>query len=88
MSERPFRISIIEYLNAAPLNFGFKQDNACTLAGQSNRGGQSGKTAADPNSTRGLIAGALTPGQSRSQSFVVNAGLNKFFTFATMVITE
>ncbi len=42
--------------------------------------------AADPNSTRGLIAGALTPGQSRSQSFVVNAGLNKFFTFATMVI--
>lgn len=42
--------------------------------------------AADPTATRGLIAGALTPGQSRSQSFVVNAGLNKFFTFATMVI--
>lgn len=42
--------------------------------------------AADPTATRGLIAGALTPGQSRSQSFIVNAGLNKFFTFATMVI--
>ncbi len=42
--------------------------------------------AADPTATRGLIAGALTPGQSRSQSFVVNAGLNKFFTFATMVL--
>ena len=42
--------------------------------------------AADPTATRGLIAGALTPGQSRSQSFVVNAGLNRFFTFATMVL--
>ena len=42
--------------------------------------------AADPTATRGLIAGPLTPGQSRSQSFVVNAGLNKFFTFATMVL--
>ncbi len=42
--------------------------------------------AADPTATRGLIAGALLPGQSRSQSFIVNAGLNKFFTFATMVI--
>jgi hypothetical protein len=42
--------------------------------------------AADPNANRGLIAGALTPGQSRSQSFIVNAGLNKFFTFATMVL--
>lgn len=42
--------------------------------------------AADPTATRGLIAGALTPGQSRSQSFIVNAGLNRFFTFATMVL--
>jgi len=47
---------------------------------------QSDFAAADPTATRGLIAGALTPGQSRSQSFIVNAGLNKFFTFATMVI--
>jgi PEP-CTERM motif/Spondin_N len=42
--------------------------------------------AADPTSTRDRIAGALTPGQSRSQSFIVNAGLNRFFSFATMVI--
>jgi hypothetical protein len=42
--------------------------------------------AADPMATRGIIGGALLPGQSRSQSFVVNAGLNKYFTFATMVI--
>jgi PEP-CTERM motif len=42
--------------------------------------------AADPTATRGLIAGALTPGQTRSQSFIVNAGLNQFFTFASMVI--
>ena len=42
--------------------------------------------AADPSATRGLIAGALLPGQSRSQSFIVNAGLNRFFSFATMVI--
>jgi hypothetical protein len=42
--------------------------------------------AADPTATRGIIAGALTPGQTRSQSFIVNAGLNQFFTFASMVI--
>lgn len=42
--------------------------------------------AADPTATRGIIGGALTPGQSRSQSFIVNAGMNRFFTFASMVI--
>ncbi len=42
--------------------------------------------AADPMSTRGTIGGALTSGQSRSQSFIVNAGMNRFFTFASMVI--
>lgn len=42
--------------------------------------------AADPTATRGTIGGALTPGQSRSQSFVVNAGMNRFFSFASMVI--
>ena len=43
--------------------------------------------AADPTSTRGSIAGgALLPGQSRSQSFLVDAGLNRFFTFAAMVV--
>ncbi|MDZ7632701.1 MAG: spondin domain-containing protein [Gemmatimonadaceae bacterium] len=42
--------------------------------------------AADPTATRGIIGGALTPGQSRSQSFIVNAGMNQFFSFASMVI--
>lgn len=42
--------------------------------------------AADPTATRGTIGMALLPGQSRSQSFIVNAGLNRFFTFASMVI--
>ncbi len=42
--------------------------------------------AADPTATRGTIGGALLPGQSRSQSFIVNAGMNRFFTFASMVI--
>jgi len=43
--------------------------------------------AADPTATRGAIAGgALLPGQSRSRSFIVNAGLNRFFTFAAMVV--
>ncbi len=42
--------------------------------------------AADPTANRGTIGGALTPGQSRSQSFIVNAGMNRFFSFASMVI--
>ena len=42
--------------------------------------------AADPTATRGTIGGALLPGQSRSQSFIVNAGQNRFFSFASMVI--
>ena len=47
---------------------------------------QSDFAAADPTATRGLIAGALTPGQSRSMSFLVNTGLNPFFSFASMVL--
>lgn len=42
--------------------------------------------AADPTATRGTIGGALLPGQSRSQSFIVHAGMNQFFSFASMVI--
>ncbi len=43
-------------------------------------------SAADPTATRGTIGMALTPGQSRSMSFQVNAGLNPFFSFASMVV--
>lgn len=47
---------------------------------------QSDLAAADPTATRGTIGMALTPGQSRSMSFLVNTGLNPFFTFASMVV--
>jgi hypothetical protein len=47
---------------------------------------QSDFAAADPTATRGIIGGPLLSGESRSMSFVVDAGINKFFTFATMVI--
>lgn len=42
--------------------------------------------AADPTATRGTIGGLLTPGASASLTFDVNAGLNPFFSFATMVV--
>jgi hypothetical protein len=42
--------------------------------------------AADPNSVRGSIGGALTPGTTRSNTFTVDSSVNPFFTFATMVI--
>ncbi len=42
--------------------------------------------AAEPNSVRGSIDGALLPGTTRSNTFTVNSSLNPFFTFATMVI--
>ena len=47
---------------------------------------QANFAAADPAATRGTIGMALTPGQSRSMSFLVNTGLNPFFTFAAMVV--
>ncbi len=48
---------------------------------------QADLAAADPTATRGSIAGgALLPGQSRSRTFLVNAGLNRFLTFAAMVV--
>lgn len=42
--------------------------------------------AADPTATRGTIGGALTPGASTSQVFMVDPSVNAFFTFASMVI--
>ena len=40
----------------------------------------------DPTATRGTIGGLLTPGSSASLTFGVNAGLNPFFSFASMVV--
>jgi PEP-CTERM motif len=42
--------------------------------------------AAEPNATRGTIGGPLFTGQSRTQGFMVDAAMNRFFTFAGMVI--
>ena len=42
--------------------------------------------AADPTATRGTIGMALLPGQSRSMTFLVNTGINPFFSFASMVV--
>lgn len=42
--------------------------------------------AAEPNATLGSVGGALLPGSSASNSFIVNTAINPFFTFATMVI--
>lgn len=87
-------------ISFAPLHLGFHRGafdafNIGSTAGPGivsvAEGGAGGQwqadfAAADPTATRGIIGGALTPGQSRSQSFIVNAGLNRFFTFASMVI--
>lgn len=42
--------------------------------------------AAEPNATRGTISGPLFPGQTRTQTFMVDSGANRYFTFAGMVI--
>jgi PEP-CTERM motif/Spondin_N len=42
--------------------------------------------AADPTATLGSIGGALTPGSTASATFNVDSMLNKFFTFASMVV--
>lgn len=42
--------------------------------------------AAEPNATRGTIGGPLFPGQTRTQTFVVDTAVNPYFTFASMVI--
>ncbi len=87
-------------ISFAPLQLGFHSGafdafNIGTVAGPGivsvAEGGAGGRwqadfAAADPTATRGTIGMALLPGQSRSQSFIVNAGLNRFFTFAAMVV--
>ncbi len=42
--------------------------------------------AADPNSVRGTVGGALLPGATASNSFLVDSNVNQFFTFGSMVI--
>jgi hypothetical protein len=84
----------------APTHFGFHNGtfdafNNGTTAGagiisvaEGGAGGQwlSDFAAAEPMSTRGTIGGALLAGESRSMTLTVNTAVNKFFTFASMVI--
>ena len=42
--------------------------------------------AADPASVRGSVGGALLPGRTASNRFVVDTAVNPFFTFATMLL--
>ena len=84
----------------APLHLGFHQGvfdafNAGQAAdagivsvaeGGSGTVWQADFAAAEPNATRGVIGGALLPGQSRSAVFTVDPSLNRYFSFASMVI--
>lgn len=42
--------------------------------------------AAEPNATLGSVGGALLPGRTASNTFVVDTAINPFFTFASMVL--
>ncbi len=42
--------------------------------------------AADPTATLGSVGGALLPGRTASNTFLVDTDLNPFFTFGSMVI--
>jgi hypothetical protein len=42
--------------------------------------------AAEPGAVLGSVGGALLPGQTASNSFIVDPSVNPFFTFASMVI--
>ena len=47
---------------------------------------QAAFAAADPTATRGIVAGRLDPGATRSNTFRVDTSLNPYFTFASMVV--
>jgi hypothetical protein len=41
---------------------------------------------AEPNAVLGSVGGALLPGASASNQFIVDSSMNRFFTFASMVL--
>jgi Spondin_N len=87
-------------ISFAPLHLGFNQGQFDAFnAGQTATPGivsvaeggsgtvwQADFAAAEPNAVRGVIGMPLFPGQSRSAVFTVDASMNRFFTFASMVI--
>ena len=84
----------------APLHLGFGQGNfdAFHLGGVANaaiisvaEGGAGGAwqaafAAAEPTAVRGTVGGLLTPGATRTMTFSVDPSVNRFFTFAAMVV--
>ncbi len=87
-------------ISFAPLHVGFHSGNfdAFNLGGVAAAGivsvaeggagdqWQADFAAADPSATRGTIGGLRTPGSSASMSFMVDASLNPFFSFAAMAV--
>jgi hypothetical protein len=47
---------------------------------------QAAIAAADPGATRGIVPGRLDPGVTRSATFRVDTSVNRYFTFASMVV--
>lgn len=47
---------------------------------------QAAFAAADPGATRGTVTGRLDPGMTRSATFRVDTSVNRYFTFASMVV--
>lgn len=84
----------------APLHFGFNSGSydAFDLGGVATapiisvaEGGSAAAwhpafAAADPTATRGTVGGLLLPGASASLTVAVDAAINPFFTFASMVV--
>jgi hypothetical protein len=69
-------------------NLGGAAGDAIVSVAEGGAGGawQAAFAAADPTATRGTIGGLLQPGQTATLSFEVDALLNPFFSFASMVV--
>ncbi len=87
-------------ISFAPLHYGFHRgvfdsfnineaggDAVTSVAeGGGGEAWQAEFAATDPTANRGVIGMALTPGQTRSQTLMVDFAINPFFSFGTMVV--
>ena len=87
-------------ISFAPLHYGFHKGvfdsfdinaaggAAITSVAEGGAGGawQAEFAAADPTANRGTIGMALQPGQTRSQTLMVDFSINQFFSFGSMVV--
>lgn len=71
-----------------PFNIGERAGAAIELIAERGNGTQwqADFAAADPTATRGVVGGLLLPGASASMTFDVYVGLNRYFSFANMVV--